>query len=89
MQLGDGAATNAGPGARSTPDCLCIDELVEIATGRYLGQVFHANDIVRSWDPPVDPAEHRHRLYECFAVMDEDWQAERLRSAESRRRLPS
>lgn len=61
------------------PDCLCIDELVQIASGLYLGQVFYANDIVRPWDPSVAPAAYRYRLYEYFVLMDQEWQAERLR----------
>lgn len=61
------------------PDCLCIDEIVQIASGLYLGQVFYANELTRPWDPATDPAMYRYRLYEYFVVMDQEWQAERLR----------
>jgi len=61
------------------PDCLCIDEIVQIASGLYLGQVFYANEVTRLWDPATDPVLYRYRLYEYFVVMNEEWQAERLR----------
>lgn len=61
------------------PDCLCIDEIVQIADGLYLGQVFYANAVALPWDPATDPAAYRYRLYEYFVVMDREWQAERLR----------
>jgi hypothetical protein len=61
------------------PDCLCIDEIVQIASGLYLGQVFYANELTTPWDPATDPAVYRYRLYEYFVLMDGEWQAERLR----------
>lgn len=61
------------------PDCLCIDEIVQIASGLYLGQVFYANDVTSPWDPARDPATYRYGLYEYFVLMDQEWQAERLR----------
>lgn len=61
------------------PDCLCIDEIVQIASGLYLGQVFYANDVTLPWDPATDPVRYRYGLYEYFVLMDPEWQAERLR----------
>lgn len=61
------------------PDCLCIDEIVQIASGLYLGQVFYASELAVPWDPATDPAAYRYRLYEYFVLMDGEWQAERLR----------
>jgi hypothetical protein len=61
------------------PDCLCIDEIAQIASGLYLGQVFYAGEITLPWDPAIDPARYRYGLYEYFVLMDQEWQAERLR----------
>jgi hypothetical protein len=61
------------------PDCLCIDEIVQIASGLYLGQVFYANDVNLPWNPATNPLMYRYGLYEYFVLMDQEWQAERLR----------
>ena len=60
------------------PDCYCIDELVQIADGLYLGQVFYATDLLEPWDPEKDPSVYKYELYEYFIVMDEEWQARRI-----------
>jgi hypothetical protein len=61
------------------PDFLCIDELVQIADGLYLGQVFYATDPLKPWDPLTDPSAYKYRLFEYFLLMDEEWHARRLR----------
>lgn len=61
------------------PDRFCIDELVQIAEGFYLGQVFYATDWLKPWNPATDIAEYKYDLFEYFVVMDEEWHARRLR----------
>jgi hypothetical protein len=61
------------------PDKFCIDELVQIADGFYLGQVFYATNWLEPWDPATDLARYKYDLFEYFVVMDEEWHQERLR----------
>ncbi len=61
------------------PDCFCIDELVQIASGLYLGQVFYATDVLKPWDPQTEVSLYKYRLFEYFLLMDEEWHAQRLR----------
>jgi hypothetical protein len=61
------------------PDKLCIDELVQIAEGLYLGQVFYATNLLEPWHPKTPVAKYDYRLFEYFVVMDEEWHARRLR----------
>jgi hypothetical protein len=61
------------------PDCFCIDELVQIADGLYLGQVFYATNLLEPWDPRTDTSVYKYQLYEYFLLMDEEWHARRLR----------
>jgi hypothetical protein len=61
------------------PDFLCIDEIVQIADGLYLGQVYYSTKAVLPWSPVTDPAEYGYQLFEYFLLMDEQWQARRLR----------
>lgn len=60
------------------PDFLCIDELMQIADGLYLGQVYYATNLHEPWNPATDPARYDYRLYEYFLLMDAEWQAHRL-----------
>ena len=61
------------------PDRYCIDELVQIADGLYLGQVFYATNWLEPWDPGTALERYQYDLFEYFVVMDEEWHAERLR----------
>jgi hypothetical protein len=61
------------------PDRFCIDELVQIAEGLYLGQVFYSTNWLEPWDPATEVARYKYDLFEYFLVMDEEWHAERLR----------
>jgi hypothetical protein len=61
------------------PDRWCIDELVQIAEGFYLGQVYYATNILEPWDPKTPLETYRYRLFEYFVLMDEEWHARRLR----------
>ena len=61
------------------PDCYCMDELVQIAEGLYLGQLNYATELFKEYDPTVDPYEYEHRCFGYFLLMDEDWHKRRLK----------
>lgn len=61
------------------PDCFCIDEIVEIASGLYLGMLLYATDWLVPWSPRTPDAEYKYRLFGYFLLMDEEWHAQRLR----------
>ncbi len=61
------------------PDQYCIDEVVKIADGLHLGQLIYATQLAEPWNPATDPAAYRYRLFGYFLLMDEEWQALRLR----------
>jgi hypothetical protein len=60
------------------PDLYCIDELVQIADGLYLGQVFYATELLAPWDPARPPSGYRYELFEYFLLMDREWHERRL-----------
>ena len=60
------------------PDNYCIDELVKIADGLYLGQLIYATELLKKFDPKEDPSAYKYRLFGYFLLMDEDWQRRRL-----------
>lgn len=60
------------------PDSLRVDELVQIADGLYLGQVYYATKPLVAWSPNTDPAAYAYELYEYFLLMDPQWQALRI-----------
>jgi hypothetical protein len=61
------------------PDCYCIDEIVQIAEGLYLGQLFYATDWHEPYSPTTEPAKYKYDLFAYFVLMDEEWHAERLK----------
>jgi hypothetical protein len=61
------------------PDNGCVDELVRIAEGLFLGKLIYATDVLKPWDPETDPLDYRYRLFGYFLLMDEEWHALRLR----------
>jgi len=61
------------------PDRYCIDEIVQIADGLYLGQLSYATDWARPWNPATPVARYKYGLFAYFMLMDEDWHARRLR----------
>jgi hypothetical protein len=60
------------------PDCYCIDELVQIAQGLYLGRLMYATNIIEPFDPAKDPEIYRYRNFGYFLLMDQQWQQIRL-----------
>lgn len=60
------------------PDCYCIDELVQIAQGLFLGRLMYAINITEPYDPEKDPQVYRYRNFGYFLLMDRQWQQIRL-----------
>jgi hypothetical protein len=61
------------------PDRWCIDEIVQIADGLYLGELFYATNILEPWDPKTEVSKYRYGLFAYFLLMDEEWHSRRLR----------
>jgi hypothetical protein len=61
------------------PDNFCIDEIVQIAQGLYLGKLIYATELLLPWDPKTDPSAYKYKLFGYFLLMDEEWHARRLR----------
>ena len=60
------------------PDNYCIDELVMLADGLYLGQLIYATELLKKFDPKEDSFAYKYRVFGYFLLMDEDWQKKRL-----------
>lgn len=60
------------------PDNYCIDELVQIAEGLYLGQLIYATELLKKYDPREEPSAYHYRVFGYFLLMDEDWHKRRL-----------
>ncbi|MEA2084477.1 MAG: hypothetical protein U9O82_09600 [Thermodesulfobacteriota bacterium] len=59
------------------PDNFCIDEIVQIAEGLYLGQLLYATEIMKEYDPTVDPEVYKYKNFGFWMLMDDDWQKRR------------
>ncbi|MDD5093497.1 MAG: hypothetical protein PHV74_03835 [Dehalococcoidia bacterium] len=60
------------------PDNYCLDELVQIADGLYLGELMYATELLKKYDPDKDPSEYQYRNFGYFLLMDEEWHRRRL-----------
>jgi len=58
-----------------TPDHLCLDELVRIADGLYLGQLLYSTKPEIAYDPGRDPADYAYENFGYFMLMDDEWYA--------------
>lgn len=56
----------------------CLDELVEIADGLFLGQLIYATAFELPFQSSVDPDKYNYQLFGYFLLMDDDWQRHRL-----------
>ncbi len=56
----------------------CLDEIVEIADGLYLGQLIYSTALDKPFHSSVDPAEYRYQLFGYFLLLDDAWQYHRL-----------
>lgn len=55
----------------------CLDELVEIAEGLFLGQLIYSTLPLKPFHTSVDPAEYRYQLFGYFLLMDNTWERHR------------
>ncbi len=60
------------------PIGLCLDELVEIADGLFLGQLIYATALHVPFHSSVDPAVYKYQLFGYFLLLDDAWQYHRL-----------
>ncbi|MDH5509231.1 MAG: hypothetical protein OEZ32_02635 [Nitrospinota bacterium] len=56
------------------PDFLCIDELVRVAEGLYLGQLLYSTEPLIPFDPARDPVDYGYENFGFFILMDDQWQ---------------
>lgn len=61
------------------PDNFCLDEVVQIAEGLYLGQLVYATNLGVEYDPGAESDRYDYRNFGYFLLMDEEWQARRRR----------
>jgi hypothetical protein len=61
------------------PDRYCIDELVQLSEGLYLGQLMYATTWTLPYNPHRDPADYHYGQFGYFLLLDESWQQIRLR----------
>jgi len=55
----------------------CLDELVEIADGLFLGQLIYATALQRPFNSGVNPAEYDYQLFGYFLLLDDEWERHR------------
>lgn len=60
------------------PDNYCIDEIVQIAEGLYLGQLLYATNLTKEYDPTLDPQVYKYKNFGFWMLMDDDWQKRRV-----------
>lgn len=59
------------------PIGLCLDELVEIADGLYLGQLIYATALVLPFNSGIAPSQYDYQLFGYFLLLDDDWERHR------------
>ncbi len=55
----------------------CLDELVEIAEGLFLGQLIYSTVPMKPFHTSVDPAEYKYQLFGYFLLLDNTWERHR------------
>ncbi|MCX7097946.1 MAG: hypothetical protein NTV43_08600 [Methylococcales bacterium] len=61
----------------AAPIGTCLDELVEIAEGLYLGQLIYSTSLLTPFHSSVDPANYKYQLFGYFLLLDNDWESHR------------
>jgi hypothetical protein len=61
------------------PDNYCIDELVQIAEGLYMGQLIYATAIFEKYDPKKPSSVYDYRNFGYFLLMDDEWYARKIK----------
>jgi hypothetical protein len=59
------------------PIGMCLNEIVEIAQGLFLGQLIYATKPLKPFHSSIDPAEYAYRLFGYFLLLDNDWEYHR------------
>ncbi|MDH3346682.1 MAG: hypothetical protein OEM02_01090 [Desulfobulbaceae bacterium] len=55
----------------------CLDELVEIAQGLYLGQLIYSTVPLTPFHSSTNPKEYKYQLFGYFLLLDNDWEYHR------------
>lgn len=55
----------------------CLDELVEIAEGLFLGQLIYSTVLLEPFHTSVDPAKYKYQLFGYFLLLDNIWEQHR------------
>ncbi len=59
------------------PIGFCLDELVEIADGLFLGQLIYSTALHVPFHSSVDPSQYKYQLFGYFLLLDDAWQYHR------------
>lgn len=59
------------------PIGLCLDELVEIAEGLFLGQLIYATSLTEPFHSSTPAEKYRYQLFGYFLLLDNDWERHR------------
>jgi len=60
------------------PIGFCLDEIVEIASGLFLGQLIYSTSLDMPFHSSVDPGRYNYQLFGYFLLLDDEWQNHRL-----------
>lgn len=61
----------------AAPIGTCLDELVEIAEGLYLGQLIYSTKLLTPFHSSVNPDEYKYQIFGYFLLLDNDWEQHR------------
>ncbi|MFI3189458.1 hypothetical protein BCS42_06455 [Crenothrix sp. D3] len=61
----------------AAPIGTCLDELVEIAKGLYLGQLIYATELFTPFHSSVNPEAYKYQIFGYFLLLDNDWECHR------------
>lgn len=61
----------------AAPIGYCLDELVEIADGLFLGQLIYSTALHIPFHSSVDPAQYKYQLFGYFLLLDDEWEYHR------------
>jgi hypothetical protein len=59
------------------PIGFCLDELVQIADGLFLGQLVYSTALNLSFHSGVDSSKYNYQLFGYFLLLDDDWERHR------------
>jgi hypothetical protein len=61
----------------AAPIGTCLDELVEIAEGLFLGQLIYSTKLLTPYHSSVDPGDYKYQIFGYFLLLDNDWEQHR------------